>query len=243
MNVMPSKPHPEGAFQARPVPADPAAVAAYFEKVRSYEADRLRWAGRTARVGFIVGAAGLLVGLAGMGTVAALVPLKEVVPLVFRVDNATGAVERIYDVEGGQMAASEATTRYFLWQYVRLRHSYSAAEANAAFDAVALMSSPPVQQEWWAYYRGGNPDSPQVQLGRDGSATVRWVSTAMLGPRLAQVRFVELARRGEVQLPPKRLVATIAFEFAPTRLSASTLNVNPLGFLVTSYRADAEVPQ
>lgn len=242
MNVITPKPHvPEDAFRARPVPDDPALLAAYFARVRSYEADRLRWANRAARAGLAVGAAGLLAGLAGVGAVAALAPLKEVVPLVFRVDAATGVVDRVYDVRGGEMAATDATVRYFLWTYVRLRHAYAAAEAAANFEAVALMSSPAVQAEWAAHFRGSNPDSPQVQLGRDGTASVRWVSTSLLGPRLAQVRFVEQARRGDTALPPRRLVATLAFDFAPGRLPASTLNVNPLGFVVTSYRADPEV--
>lgn len=233
-------PIPAGAFQTRPVPADPALLDAYFARVASYEADRLRACRRTARAGVALGIVGALIGLAGVGAVAALAPLKSVVPLVFRVDNATGAVERVYDVRGGTMEASEATRRYFLWQYVRLRQGYSAAEAQANFEAVALLSAPAVQAEYAADFRGSNPASPQVVLGRDGSATLRWLSTSFLGPKLAQIRFLQHERKGEAALPPKRMVATIAFEVAPGEVSASAINVNPLGFTVTSYRADPE---
>jgi type IV secretion system protein VirB8 len=235
-----AKDAPRGAFQAQQVPADPALMTAYFEKVTSYEADRLRSARRTARAGFLVGAIGCLIGVAGVAAVAAMAPLKAVLPLVFRVDNTTGAVERIYDVQGGDMAATEASTRYFLWQYVRNRQGYSAPEAQASFDAVALTSAPQVQNEYAAAFRGSNPNSPQVLLGRDGAASVRWLSTSMLGPRIAQVRFNQIERKGDTQLPPKRMVATIAFDFVPGQLSTSALNVNPLGFVVTSYRADME---
>lgn len=243
MNAVPPKGSLDEAFRARPVPDDPALVAAYFRQVASYEADRLAAAERRARRGFLAGAVGAAVGLAGVGAAAALAPLKTVVPLVFRVDAATGAVERVHDVRGGEMAATDATVRYFLWQYVRHRQSYSAAEAPALFDAVALMSAPRVQEEYAAAFRGSNPTSPQVLLGRDGTASVRWVSTALLGPRLAQIRFVQAERRGGVPLPDKRMVATIGFDFAPGGLSTSTLNVNPLGFVVTTYRADMEAPQ
>lgn len=241
--MMAPKNAPEGAFQARQLPADPAILTAYFEQVASYEADKVKSARRSAKVAYVIGAIGAVAGIAGMAATASLAPLKTVVPLVFRVDNTSGAVERVYDLQGGKLAATEATTRYFLWQYVRLRQNYSPAEAEASFNAVALMSSTPVQNEYQEGFRGSNPNSPQVVLGREGSASVRWVSTAMLGPKLAQVRFVQRERRGGVDLPEKRMVATIAFDFSKDRLSASALNVNPLGFVVTSYRAEQEFTQ
>jgi type IV secretion system protein VirB8 len=234
---------PPEAFKARPITSDPAVLDAYFSQVASYEADRLRSARRIGRIGLTVGAVGTLVGLLGVGALAALAPFKTVIPLVFRVDNATGVVERVYDVQGGAMEATEASKRYFLWQYVRLRHSYSPAEAQSSFEAVMLMSSRTVQGEYAADYRGSNPTSPQVVLGRNGSASLRWVSTSFLGPKLAQVRFVQIERKGDFPLPPKRMVATIGFDFSPGEVSSSSINVNPLGFIVTSYRADREVAQ
>ena len=234
---------PSEAFKARPITSDPAMLDAYFSQVASYEANRLRSAERKARAGFVIGALGLLAGVAGCLAVLALSPLKTVTPLVFRVDNTTGVVERVHDVQGGQMPAREAERRYFLWQYVRLRQSYTQVEAKPNFEAVTLMSSPQVQQEYSGWFRGSNRNSPQVVLGRDGSASLSWVSTTFLGPQLAQVRFVQNERKGDTQLPAKRLVATVAYDFAPGQVSSSTMNVNPLGFVVTSYRVDTEVVQ
>ena len=228
-------------FKARPVSADQATLDAYFTQVASYEAHRLHGAQRAARIGFVVGAIGTVVGLLGVGAVTALAPLKRVEPLVFRVSDTTGVVERVYDLRGGTMEATEASTRFFLWQYVRLRQTYSAAEAKSNFEAVALMSSPAVQTEFSAQFRGANPTSPQVVLGRDGTASLRWVSTTFLSPALAQVRFVQTERKRDTPLPDKHLVATLGFRFAPGELTASHMNVNPLGFIVTSYRADTEV--
>jgi len=240
MNMMKQRFVPVEAFKARPITADPAVLSAYFTQVASYEADRLRNYRRTAQLGFGAGVLGLLVAAAGVGAAASLAPLKTVVPLVFRVDNTTGAVEQVYDVRGGELAATEATRRYFLWQYVRHREGYSYAEAQSNFDAVSLMSTPSVQKEYDDGFKISNPVSPQAVLGKDGSATLRWVSTAFLGDKLAQVRFELLARKGDVALPPQRLVATIAFDFATNKLSSEAINVNPTGFIVTSYHVDAE---
>ena len=234
---------PPEAFKARPITSDPAVLDAYFSQVASYEADRLRSSRRIGRVGLTVGAVGALVGLLGVGAVAALAPFKTVMPLVFRVDNATGVVERVYDVQGGAMEATEASKRYFLWQYVRLRQGYISSGGAVQLRGRHAHVLAHVQGEYAADYRGSNPTSPQVVLGRDGSASLRWVSTSFLGPKLAQVRFVQIERKGDSPLPPKRMVATIGFDFAPEQVSSSAINVNPLGFIVTSYRADREVAQ
>jgi type IV secretion system protein VirB8 len=244
MNILPRRAfQPIEAFQARPITSDPGLLDAYFSQVSSYEASRLRSSQRTAKVGFTVGAIGALIGLMGVAAVAGLTPLKRVEPIVFRVNDTTGVVERVYDVRGGAMEVTEASKRYFLWQYVRLRQNYTPAEAKSNFEGVTLMSSPSVQTEYASQYRGSNPGSPQVVLGRDGSAMLRWVSTSFLGPKLAQVRFVQTERKGDTTLPPKHLVATIGFDFTPGEVKASTMNINPLGFIVTSYRADFEAAQ
>jgi type IV secretion system protein VirB8 len=228
---------------ARPITPDPAVLDAYFGQVASYEASERARDRRAAQFGYAVGAIGAAIGLMGVAAVLALTPLKTVIPLVFRVDRTSGAVERIYDVRGGPMEVGDAEKRFFLWQYVRLRQIYTAAEAETNFNGVTLMSSPVVQSEYAAGFKGTNPNSPQVVLGQDGNATVRWVSTSFLGPRLAQVRFVQMASKQGVALPPQQMVATIAFDFAPGQVSAAALNVNPLGFIVTSYRADMEASQ
>lgn len=234
---------PADAFKARPIAADPQVLDAYFAQVQSYEASERARDRKTARAGFMIGAIGAVIGLAGVGAVAALTPLKTVIPVVFRVDKTTGAVERVYDVRGGNMEVGEAEKRYFLWQYVLHRQTYTAAEAESNFNAVALMSSSAVQQEYANGFKGTNPNSPQVLLGQDGNATVRWVSTSFLGPKLAQVRYMQFAGKAGTPLPAQRMVATIQFDFAPGQLSSSAINVNPLGFVVTSYRADMEAGQ
>lgn len=237
----PAPPPPADAFLPRPVPADPDLVRAYFAQVTSFEADRLRSHRRTARLGVAFGIAGVLVGLVAVTAAASILPLKTVLPpLVFRVDNVTGAVERVYDVAGGAMAASEAVRRYYVWQYVRYRQGYAAAEAQASFEAVTLLSAPAVQQAFAAEQR--DPHSPPARLGPDGTVTLRWVSTVFLGDQLdlAQVRFVQLERKGDTDLPPRLMVATVAFTFAAGAVDGAALNVNPLGFLVTSYHVDQE---
>ena len=244
MNAI-SKPKltPNEAFHARPIPNDPELVAAYFKQVASYEGDRLKWAYRIAGIGWTVAVAAGIVAGAACFAVAGLTPLKRTDVVVLRVNDTTGMTDRVYDVQGGNMAASEAEQRHWLWQYVLHREGYSYAEAQLNFDVVNIMSTAAVQLQYANWYRGSNPQSPQVVLGRTGLAALSWVSTSFIGPKLAQVRYILAERKGDLLLPKRNMVATIAFDFSTGPISGSAINVNPRGFLVTSYRVDQENAQ
>ncbi len=237
------QPTPDEAFRARPVLNDPELLAAYFAQVSSYEGDRLKRAYRGSGIAWTVAAgASILAGVLGFALV--VVATRPPPPAVaFRVDNATGMTDRIYDVAGGEMAATEAENRHWLWQYVLHRQGYSFAEAQFNYDVVSLMSTADVQRRYDEWFRGSNPLSPQVVLGRTGQATLSWVSTSFIGPKLAQVRYVQSVRKGDLLLPKLSMVATIAFDFAHGPISGSAVNINPRGFLVTSFREDQENAQ
>lgn len=234
---------PAEAFAARPVPNDPELLGAYFKQVSSYEQNRLKWAYGLAGLGWTVAiAAGVIAGTANLA-LAGLSSLKTPDPIVLRVDNATGMTDRIYDVKGGEMAASEAEQRHWLWQYVLHRQGYSFAEAQRNFDVVSIMSTAEVQGQYADAFKGSNPSSPQVILGRNGQAALSWVSTSFIGPKLAQVRYVVSERKGDLPLPKRSMVATVGFDFSHGVISGSAININPRGFLVTSYRVDQENAQ
>ena len=129
--------------------------------------------------------------------VAGLTPLKTVVPLVFRVDAATGIVDAVHDLQGGPQTQTEAVGRYFVARYVRAREGYAFTEAEYQFRAVSLLSTAAEQARYAAWFRGSNPESPQVTLGRVGTARVTIRSISFIGPKLAQVRWTREVRQGE----------------------------------------------
>jgi len=242
MNAI-SKAPPARSFAAQPVSNDPDLLAAYFRQVSSYQASDAKKARRSARTAWTVAiAAGVLAGTACLA-VAGLTPLKTVELVVLRVDSLSGMVDRVYDVRGGELAASDAENRYFLWQYILHRQGYHSDEAQRDFDIVSLMSSADVQQQYAEWFKGSNPQSPQVLLGRAGSSTVNWKSTAFLGPKQAQVRFTQQDRKGDALLPVRHLVATIDFDHSRGAVTGSEINVNPHGFVVTSFHVDPENAQ
>lgn len=242
MNAISKRNPGVAAVQAVPVPNDPTLLASYFRQVESYQTDKLAAAKRSTRIAWTFAGGSGVVAAAACLALAGLSPLKTVVPVVFRVDNATGIVDRVYDVRGGELAATDAERRFFLWQYVRYRQGYSFHEAVTNFDAVNLMSTPSVQLQYSSWFRGSNLESPQVTLGRDGMATVSWVSTQFspVNTKVAFVRFIQEERKGEQVTARRHMIATIGFDFARGPISSSAINTNPDGFLVTSYHADEE---
>lgn len=220
---------------------EPADLRDYFARARLWEQDRLAAAVRSKRLAWSVAAGACLLSAVSIGAVAALSPLKSVEPFVVRVDNATGIVDVVSGLASGPAIYEEAVTKYFLAQYVRAREGYSFQEAPASFRTVSLLSHGPEQARFASVYRGSNPESPQIAYGRSGVAEVRVKAISLLGPRLASVRYLREVRRGD-EVRTSHWIATLEFSFeAKAKISTADRLVNPLGFLVSEYRADPEV--
>lgn len=213
----------------------------YFERARLWEQDLLSQAHRSRRLAWTVAAVASGLAAVSVGAVAALAPLKTVEPFVIRVDNATGIVDVVSSLRDGPSAYGEAVTRYFLAKYVHAREGYARAEAEANFRTVSLLSDGSEQNRFAAFFRGSNPESPQVAYGRSGIAEIRIKTISLLGPNLASVRFLRETRKGD-ETRTSHWIATITFEVRPdARISTNDRLVNPIGFLVSEYHADPEV--
>lgn len=215
-------------------------LKAYFAEARSWDADRLRDAVRSRRLAWGVAAGACAIAAAAVAAVAALTPLKTVEPYVVRVDRATGAVEVMSGLRGDdRLTYEEAVTKSFVATYVRARESWLPAAAEANFRQVSIMSTPAEQQRWADAFRPSNPASPQVAWGPDAEAQVAIRAVSFVAPEVASVRFHRTLRQGS-QAIESDWVATIAFRYAQAPMSETDRLRNPLGFQVTSYRADPE---
>ena len=214
----------------------------YFDEARRWDQDRLASALRSRRLAWIAAGTGAALAIVATGAVALLAPLKTVEPFVIRVDEATGAVDVMRGLSDDEAPVryDEAVSKYFLAQYVRNREGYLDPAAEDAFRLVALLSAPTEQRRWADAYRGSNPDSPQNLYGRDGEAIVAIRAIGFIGDGVANVRFRRTVRSAQ-QTVESDWIATIAFTYTRAPMSEPDRLRNPLGFQVTSYRADPEV--
>jgi type IV secretion system protein VirB8 len=133
----------------------------------------------------------------------------------------------------------EAVTKHFLAQYVRAREGWLAPAAEANFRQVSIMSTPAEQQRWADAFRPANPQSPQVVYGPAAEALVAIRAVSFVSDGVANVRFHRTVRRGP-QLEESDWIATVAFTYTKAPMAEADRLRNPLGFQVTSYRADPE---
>jgi type IV secretion system protein VirB8 len=216
-------------------------LKAYFAEARTWDHDRLAAAQRSRRLAWIIaGAAAVLAG-ASVAAIAALTPFKTVEPYVVRVDRATGAVDVLRGLSGAQpMSYEEAVTKSFLATYVRARESWLPQAAEANFRQVSIMSTAEEQQRWALAFRPTNPASPQVAYGPTADVQVAIRAITFVAPGVANVRFHRTVRRG-AQVEETDWIATAAFAYTRAPMGEADRLRNPLGFQVSSYRADPEV--
>lgn len=218
-------------------------VGSYIAESRGLERDYLLELQKSAKRAWLVAGTATIGALGTVAAIAGLTPLKTVEPFVLRVDNATGRVEPITRLSNAQETYGEAVDRYFLNTYVLNREGYDYNTIQTTYNTTALLSSPAVQKEYFAIYEG-----PE---GRDKVLTNRArivVNVASITPTrqggTAVVRFsTQQVNSNGDPAPVLNWVGTVAYKYINAPTNEADRRINPLGFQVTSYRADPEVVQ
>lgn len=222
--------------------ADHKAALKFVDAARAFEKSEIDRVQRNSKIAWrISGASMLLVGLMA-GAIAGLTPLKEVQPFVIRVDNNTGATDIVTTVKHKEESYGEVLDKHWLAQYIQYREGYDWQTIQDSYNATMLMSAPAVQGEFAKIYHD-NPAAPHKVL-KDTMKVVSQINAITFIGKTAQVRFekrmIPLTGDTSQQIPPQRLIATIGYEYTSTPMSEADRRVNPLGFVVTSYRVDPE---
>lgn len=185
--------------------------------------------------GFMTVVAGLAVG-----AVNALTPLKTVEPFIVRTDGTTGIVDLVRPLDKAATTYGETIDKYWAQQYVKNREGYSRDLAAANYRAVGLMSIASVQQDYYEWFNPGNPASPLNIYGQYAKVQVIIKSVSFLAKDIALVRYVKQVQRGGDKPQNQHWAATIKYKYSNGAMNDRDREVNPLGYLVLSYRNDPE---
>lgn len=190
--------------------------------------------------------AGGVIAAQGVG-LAAILPLKEFVPVVIRVNDTTGVIDRP-PILAGKADIKETETRWALRHYVLARERFVKDQVPVDYLLVEAMNSEPLNVEWRAQWDLNNSASP---LNRYNDGTVKTVEIGTInGPLpvqsgqrdLWQVRFMVRSRSTTGGTTMSDYVATIRItNIATEKDDALRRAWNPLGFRVLSYVAEPEV--
>ena len=197
---------------------------------------------RRERFAYFVAAAGVLVGLTGFLGAVSLFPLKTVETFVVVVDKETGEMDRVARVAALTLDESDAIIQANLVAYVDDRETYDLTDGEARINSALDRSDGDAARTLRDLCSSSNEDYPITVYGRDAKIDVVIRSVNQIEPGVAQVRFSRTLRRErDTRTVTRPNVATIAYEFRPeTRQRLQDVWANPLGFVVTSYRVDAE---
>jgi len=198
---------------------------------------------RSARRAWIVAwvavALAFLLGLA----LVVLMPLRTTEVFTVLVDKTTGQAERIVQVQPTGIQDEEAIKQALLVAYVTDRESFILAGIQQRLESVQRRSIGSAQRALRALWTdsGDNQDYPPRIYGQGAEVTITVKAINFLEPLVAQVRFEKTLRRTRQQTVTRAFVATIGFEFEPRReRQLQRVWENPLGFVVSTYRVDAE---
>lgn len=214
-------------------------LKSYFDKARRFDQDRMMQIERSNRIAWSIAIASGIVASVSVFAIAGLTPLKTVEPFVVRVDNSTGIVDVVSALTSTAGTYDEAVTKYFAAKYVRAREGYVWSEAQENFRTIALLSTQPEQTRFSGLYRGSNPESPQNTYGRGATARIDIASISPINQNVVSVRYLRTITRGE-EVRTTHWVATLTFSYVNAPMSSTDRLVNPLGFVVSEYRADPE---
>lgn len=217
-------------------------LEAWFRSSESWAHDRERSAHRALRLAWIV--AGVL-GTVAIGeavALAALAPLKTVVPYTLLVDKQTGAVQTLKPLERDVIAPDKALTRSFVAQYVMAREGFDITTLQDDYRKVALWSVGEARDRYVKGMQATNPASPLASLPRKTLVQIEVRGISPLSNDSALIRFSSTRTDpGGQPQPSQYWQAVISWRFSSEAMSAADRLINPLGFQVTRYRRDAEI--
>lgn len=224
------------------IPPNAAQAKDPFEQENDWEASRTQAIEKSEQRAWNVayGAVGVAVLL--VVVIVLMMPLKETIPYVLRVDTTTGNTDLMTALDSKGVGYDEVVDKYWLAQFVRARETYDWYTLQKDYNTVGLLASPNVGKDYAALFEG--PEALDKKFGKSVRATVDIVSVVPNGRGVGTVRFIKTTKRTDDDGPGTvtKWVATVAYEYRnPSLISESQRLVNPFGFQVLSYRQDPEM--
>jgi type IV secretion system protein VirB8 len=215
----------------------------YFRSSESWAADLEASRRSTLRLAWIVASVLGVVALAEAIAIVTMMPLKTVEPYTLLVDKQTGYVEALKPLERETIAPDKALTRSFLAQYVLAREGFDGASLRNDYRKVALWSAGEARDRYIADMQATNPASPLARLPRGATIDVEVRGITSLSNDTALLRYATiLTDPGGRPQPAQPWQAVISWRFTGAAMSEADRLTNPLGFQVTRYRRNAEIP-
>ncbi len=212
------------------------------DEALDWEASRLFMIEKSERRAWKITLCAIALTLLSWLIIMLIMPLKETIPYVVRVNNTTGIPDIVTALNDKQISHDDVMDKYWTATYVRARETYDWYTLKKDYNTVGLLSSARVGAEYAQLFTGDK--ALDKIFGNNVRALVEIVSVVPNGNRVATVRFIKHTKREgeEGEGESHAWVATVSYEYKnPSLMKESKRLVNPFGFQVMSYRVDPEL--
>lgn len=171
-----------------------------------------------------------------------LMPLKENVPYVIRVNQTTGAIDLVTSVRGKDIEFDESQDKYWVNQYVVNREGYDWYTLANRYVITQELSSAEVFKPFKTLYEGDQ--APDKMLGDKYEVKVHVTSITIADSDTATIRFArsKVSKENSSELERTNWVATLGYKYSPEILTTENQRlINPFGFEVHSYQVVPEI--
>ncbi|TAJ02802.1 virB8 family protein [Pectobacterium versatile] len=213
---------------------------------RTFESVLLEKDEREKKLAWRIAAIGFALAAMAITALIILLPLKTTEIELWSVDKQTGRYEYMTRIKEQNISTEKALAQALAAHYVRLREGYNYFALQRDYDDVQLFNSDSVNRD---YLDGFNSNqAPDVIFNKaEYVVSIDIISnvhaTATAPDHLATLRIKRTIRR-IVDNSVKTDVWNIrlTYRYLPRKqLTDSQREVNPLGFIVTSYQRDKEL--
>lgn len=208
----------------------------YFNMARAWDEELYGSMKRSRWIAWIIAGCSLAIAATSVAAVVVLTPLKQTQPYVIMVDKTNGYLQEIQKLNrDAVLTENEAIIQAELVRYVVARETFDSTDMRERLNKVRLTSDAPI-------YRRYNVNlAEQVKKFNTLSkreVKIKSVSMDAVGDA-AFIRF-STDQVDNNQAQTEHWIATIGYKFVDLKIPAAERFINPLGFIVVSYRVDPE---
>lgn len=213
---------------------------------RRFENVMLEKEAREKKLAWRLAATGSLLTALALIAIILLLPLKTTDVELWSVDKQTGRYEYMTRIKERDIATQDALAHAFAAQYVTLREGYNYFSLQRDYDEVQLFNSDSVNRDYLDQFNGVQaPDilfnKAEYRVEIDIIANVH--APATQPDNLATLRVKRTLRHiADNAVKTDFWNIRLTYRYLPRKaLTDSQREINPLGFIVTSYQRDKEL--
>lgn len=217
------------------------AEAEYFGLAETWDEELYGKLKRDRLIAFVVAAVAALISVMAIIAVMMLTPLKTETPFLVLVDQTTGQSEivRKLNYSANPLTEKESFVLSEIHQYVLTRHTYDPLDSSRRLVTMQMTTS---GSEIKTYHREFAADRKKMNASERRFVNIKSV-VPNLRAKTAQVRFSTTIETSGGKGATRHWIATLKYNFVDLNMPMKYRHLNPLGFIVTSYRVDPETLQ